>query len=96
MSGIEKFVTESEYTGYGIATVLNKILSASGAERVVRPQMMYNYLRNGLVVRGEKIFGETLRTVTRTEVIEFLERYCKRNAIKVSDENENQLELFEL
>jgi len=95
MSSIVEIVTEDQYTGYGIATLLNRILKETGSVKEVRPQMMYNYLRNGMVVKGQKIFGESLRQVTKAEVIEFLERYCKRNQIVPisSNTNPDQMEL---
>lgn len=95
---LEQIVTEEEYSAYGVHVVLNQVLVANGADKV-RPQMMYNYLRNGLLVRGEKIFGETLRKVTKVEVMEFILRYSLRNGheIKVGEPtNKDQLALFEM
>ena len=94
MFDLDQYVTETMYTGYGIHTVLNRILADAGRS-AVRPQMMYNYLRNGLIVKGEKIFGESLRTVTNEEVRNFLVRYIERNKIELVGEptNPNQLEL---
>jgi len=90
---IQAYVTEDAYTGYAIHKVVNRILQDAGREPI-RPQMMYNYLRNGLIVKGEKIFGETLRTVTNEEVVTFLVRYIDRNKIEVgSVTNPDQLEL---
>jgi hypothetical protein len=95
---IETYVTEDDYSAYEIAKVLNKILSDSGVERTIKPQMMYNYLRNGLIVKGEKIFGESLRRVTKIEVVQFIERYVAKNMIEVKtvDVDENQLVLFDV
>jgi hypothetical protein len=95
---LETVVTESQYSAYAVHTVLNEILVANGAEKI-RPQMMYNYARNGLIVSGEKVFGATLRTFTAVEVMEFLIRYCVRNGIviKVGEPaNPNQEALFEI
>jgi len=94
MNKIEQYVTETSYTAYEIHKVLNRILSEAGTKEI-RPQMMYNYLRNGMIVRGEKIFGETLRKLTNEEVKTFLVRYCEKNKINVEIkiENEDQLEL---
>jgi hypothetical protein len=89
---IEANVPDAEYTAYGIHTVLNKVLALGGAAPV-RPQMMYNYARNGLVVPGEKIAGTALRTFTRDEVTEFILRYTVRNGIKITEVNPDQLEL---
>lgn len=95
---LEQIVTEETYTGYGLHKVLNRVLAANGREPV-RPQMMYNYLRNGLVVKGVKIFGESLREITKQEVIEFMIRYCTRNKIEIKATetvSEDQLALFDL
>jgi hypothetical protein len=93
---IETYVTEDDYSAYEIAKVLNKILSDSGSERTIKPQMMYNYARNGLIVRGEKIFGESLRRITKIEVVQFIGRYVERNNIEVKVANDDQLELFSI
>jgi hypothetical protein len=92
---LDRLVTEGEYSAYGIHTVLNKILVEVGAEKI-RPQMMYNYARNGMIVRGAKIFGETLRPFTASEVREFVIRYGTRNNVQIdaiSQIDPNQLEL---
>lgn len=93
MSSIEQYVTEDLYTAYGIAKVLNQILRNVGKAEI-RPQMMYNYLRNGMIVKGEKIFGENLRNLTNEEVRNFLVRYMERNKIQIMEiQNPDQLEL---
>lgn len=95
---LQEVLTEETYTSYGISTVLNKILVANGSDKI-RPQMMYNYARNGLIVKGEKIFGASLRDFTTEEVSEFLIRYCVRNGIVikfVAPENPDQLVLFQV
>lgn len=92
---LKEIVTEQSYSAYGVHTVLNQILVANGLDKV-RPQMMYNYLRNGLLVKGQKIFGQTLRNVTSDEVVEFIIRYAVRNGIEIrvgAPTNPNQLEL---
>jgi len=92
---LETVVTEEQYSAYGVHTVLNQVLVANGLDKI-RSQMMYNYARNGLIVPGEKIFGATLREFTKSEVMEFVIRYCTRNEIKIvvgEPTNPNQLEL---
>jgi len=90
---IQGMVTDETYTAYGVHTLLNRILKEAGREPI-RPQMMYNYLRNGLLVKGIKIHGESLRTVTNQEVVTFLVRYTTRNQIVVGEPtNPDQLEL---
>jgi hypothetical protein len=80
---IKALVTEDEYSAYGIHTVLNGILKEVGKD-AIRPQMMYNYARNGMIVKGQKIFGETLRPFTTDEVVAFIVRYVERNKIDVA------------
>ena len=93
---IESYVTNESYTPYEISKVLNQILKDSGSDRTIRPQMMYNYARNGLIVRGEKIFGESLRRITKIEVISFIGRYVEKNKIEIKIVNNDQLELFSI
>ena len=85
LSVLEPFLPDASYSAYGIHTVLNQILVANGRDKI-RPQMMYNYARNGLVVQGEKIFGTSLRAFTNGEVAQFIIRYCVRNGIKITFE----------
>lgn len=86
--------TES-YSAYQVHVVLNRVLKANGVDGV-RPQMMYNYARNGMIVKGEKIFGETLRKFTSQEVAEFVVRYVTKKDLVVKFNipvNPDQLEL---
>lgn len=78
---------------YGIWKVLNRIVIANDRPEI-RPQMMYNYARNGMIVKGEKIFGQTLREFTRQEVAEFIIRYASRNELEIRFvKDQDQLEL---
>jgi len=79
---LEGILTAEEYSAYGIHTVLNQVLVANGLDKI-RPQMMYNYARNGLIVKGAKIFGQSLRNFTKDEVAEFIVRYSHRNGVEV-------------
>jgi hypothetical protein len=88
-------VGEGTVSAYGIAKILNRVLVANG-EKEVRSQMMYNYAKNGMIVRGEKVAGETLREFTPLEVAEFICRFVLRNGGEIkftAPENPNQLEL---
>lgn len=79
---LEEIVTEQSYSAYAVSKVLNQIMVANGRDEI-RPQMMYNYARNGLLVQGVKIFGASLREITSEEVMEFIIRYCVRNGIEI-------------
>lgn len=79
---LEGIVTEPSYSAYAVHKIVNQVLVANGRDEI-RPQMMYNYARNGLLVQGEKIFGASLREITSQEVMEFIIRYCVRNGIEI-------------
>jgi hypothetical protein len=83
---LEEIVTEQDYSPYGVVKVVNQLLVAAGRDEL-RPQMMYNYARNGLLVQGEKIFGASLRKITSAEVMEFIIRYFVRNKIEIKSTN---------
>jgi hypothetical protein len=68
-------VTVAEFTPYQIHSVVNKVLEALGTEYRVRPQMMYNYDRNGLIVKGAK----DQKRYTEDEVASFVIRFVERN-----------------
>lgn len=70
---------EQEFTAYRIHTKLNEIFEVAGVEKV-RPQMIYNYARNGMVVKGESVQkGNYIpRTYTRAEVLEFITKFAPR------------------
>ena len=46
-------IGHDQVTPYGIHTVINTILEAYGAKMII-PQHMYNYDRNGMIVKGSK------------------------------------------
>lgn len=84
---LEEIVTEQDYSPYGVVKVLNQIMVSAGRDEL-RPQMMYNYARNGLLVPSEKIFGASLRKITSQEVMEFIIRYCVRNKVEIKIANQ--------
>lgn len=82
IEALSTLLKEEEYTAYGLSRVLNGIREANGLNPV-RPQMMYNYLRNGLVVPKEKIFGDNLRKVTRAEAAAFILKYAQKHSLNI-------------
>lgn len=72
----DKILSEmpEEFTLYQLAKAVNKAREEVGVEGTVRPQMIYNYARNGMVVRGRK----STENVTRDQAQEFLTRYLDR------------------
>src|SRR5690348_4747640 len=67
-----------EVTPYQVHSVINKALEALGSEYRVRPQMMYNYATNGLIVKGTK----GLKRFTHQQVCDFVVRFVNRNVSK--------------
>ena len=63
------------FTPYQIHNAVNSVLKALGSEYRVRPQMMYNYDVNGLIVKGAK--GQ--KRYTSDEVYDFVVRFVNRN-----------------
>ena len=90
-------LTEESYTPYQVSKELNKVLTSNGRKGIV-PQMMYNYARNGILVKGQKLYGPDLRPITRVEVSHFIGRYMIKNNLEwVSTSNDvpsDQLSLF--
>lgn len=80
---VKILVTEDEYSAYGISTVLNNILKWAGASEI-RPQMMYNYARNGMIVPKVQIAGATLRKITKDEVVAFVVRFVEKRKIDLT------------
>jgi hypothetical protein len=87
-------------TAYQVWKVLSEIIKDNGRQDELkmagRPQMMYNYLANGIVVPKQKLTGPTLRNVTVDEAAEFITRYCTKHELSVvqgSDPNQLELEL---
>jgi len=67
-----------KFTPYAVAKVVNAALEEAGVERRIPPQMMYNYARNGLIVKGEKGRKE----YTRDEVRAFVSAYVTKQLAK--------------
>ena len=67
--------TSEEMTPYLVHSIVNTVFEALEVEYRVRPQMMYNYDRNGLIVKGQK--GK--KRFTRDEVLDFVTRFVNRN-----------------
>ncbi len=68
----------SEVTPYQIHSVVNTVFDALGAGKSVRPQMMYNYAKNGLIVKGAK----DRKRFSQDEVIAFAVKYVTKHTSK--------------
>lgn len=72
-------IETAKVTPYGIHTVVNSAFEVLGNPKRVRPQMMYNYDRNGILCKGKK----NTKEYTKTEAIEFATKFVeKHNAAK--------------
>lgn len=74
---------------YGIFRVIEGVVEALGVERTYKPQMFYNYSRNGLIAKremeihegsGKKINKD--HEYHKDEVIAFVTRYANKNLVK--------------
>jgi hypothetical protein len=81
---VEDLVGE-QTTAYGIHTVLNKIFAHYNLPKIA-PQLMYNYARNGLIVKGESVKKNTYtpRTYTKDEVLAFVAKYAANHIARHS------------
>jgi len=95
-------VPDGTATPYMVHVVLNDRLAELELDRKVVPQMLYNYSRNGMIVKGDKRKGDEAR-YTRDEITEFVDRWINKNykietKVEVVEETEceGQLEAFEV
>jgi hypothetical protein len=67
------FGTDETITAYKIATVINGVFTATGTDKKIPTQMMYNYSRNGLInkVKGQKAYN-------KDEVTAFVTKYTNK------------------
>lgn len=92
---VEQIMTRGQvegFTAYQIHSIVNAMLEAQGrADLKIIPQMMYNYDRNGMIVKGTKNVTKT-RTFTTAEVEEFTAKFVsnriKKNPIQKIETSE--------
>jgi 2-phosphoglycerate kinase len=66
-------------TAYQIAVMINEKLQAAGVDKI-RPQMIYNYSKNGMIVSGIK--NDMSHRYSVTEATEFAERFATKRISK--------------
>lgn len=95
VSATEILEMESGITPYQVHTVLNSKLAELEIDRQVPPQMMYNYDRNGVIVKGRasKVTKEAGR-YSNTEVINFVTKWIEKN-YKIQTSFESIIDPFE-
>jgi hypothetical protein len=72
---VAEHVTADVYTPYAAIKVVNGIIAAMGIERVLPPQMGYNYNRNGMLgAKGSK-------SVTADELKAWAVKYITKNLL---------------
>lgn len=59
----------AEMTAYAFANAVTALIKKAGHDKVIRPQMMYNYKKNNLLKKP----------LTQEYAVEWSERYIKRN-----------------
>jgi hypothetical protein len=69
------FGTESTITPYKIATIINKAFEVTNTEKRIPTQMMYNYDRNGLIVKGKKGVKAYTKDEVQTYVVKYTSKY---------------------
>jgi hypothetical protein len=80
----ETIITRGEtegVTAYQIATLINEKLIAAGLDKI-RPQMMYNYSRNGMIVKGQK--GDMSHRYTVAEATTYAETFATKRINKAN------------
>jgi hypothetical protein len=71
--------TETEFTAYKIATIINKVFEATLTAKKIPTQMMYIYTKNGMISKRTK--GQSASTVryTNEEVQAFVNKYTAKH-----------------
>jgi hypothetical protein len=59
-------------TPYGAAQLINQTLRTMGSEKVIRPQMVYNYVKKGYIPSSEG-------RVSYEDLMDWFQKYCEKN-----------------
>lgn len=68
------FGESATVTPYKIATIINGTFKVLGVEKQIPTQMMYNYDRNGMIVKGKK----SVKSYDKDEVTAFVTKYVNK------------------
>jgi hypothetical protein len=77
---IKQILESDELTAYEVYRLQHaatQLIDPDRAEQL-RPQMIYNYTRNGLIVKGKKGSGKVIR-YTVTEAAEWIKKWTLKN-----------------
>jgi hypothetical protein len=69
------FGADETISPYKIAKVINGTFEAVGNTKRIPPQMMYNYDRNGMIVKGRKGSKEYNKDEVTTYVLKYANKY---------------------
>lgn len=67
-------ITTKIVTPYGIHSVINNTFKILNIDIEIRPQMMYNYDRNGMIVKGKKGVKEYSHDEVKAYAIKFVNK----------------------
>lgn len=77
---IQQILESDELTAYEVYRLLQAAVATINQVRAaeLRPQMMYNYTRNGMIAKGKKGSGAVIR-YTVTEAATFISKWTTKN-----------------
>jgi hypothetical protein len=86
---VEQTESVKPLTPYGAAKLVNAALEEAGVDKVIPPQMMYNYTMGRLNKGKEPFIGfEPTKGVDRESLAEWIEKYVAKQVAKVEAEAE--------
>jgi hypothetical protein len=86
---VEQTESAKPLTPYGAAKLVNAALEEAGVDKVIPPQMMYNYTMGRLNKGKEPFIGfEPTKGVDRESLAEWIEKYVAKQVAKVEAEAE--------
>lgn len=82
----ESTTTQTTYTPYAAAKRINEALAEAGVEKVLPPQMFYNYTK-GRVAKGKKPFIEYNRETGKIDhdvLVEWAVKYFTKQGVDLT------------
>lgn len=90
---IADFFTEATYTPWGMSKVVNNILAAIGAEKVLPPQMFYTYANKGMLFNKKNV---DKKVILQHQAIAWTERYIAKHYGNVIESTTEIVEDFNI
>jgi hypothetical protein len=69
------FGTDETISPYKVHKIVNGTFEVLGNTKRIPPQMMYNYSRNGMLVKGEK----GIKELNKSQVTEFVTKFVTKH-----------------